>query len=344
MTLPSSLPNLEWTARSGAVRGLVLAACQRGSARPLQGNRWVSGWVLASSCALSLGCASVSGSNTEDRRALDAANTEESAAVTPTTVGGVADSTVGAAGSSGSTSAVTTGTAGSSGTTTTTTTPATTDPNAPSGPPQECKGPDLPNSFGTPAPADGLLIDFSTYVMPGGSWGDSSVSEITGGTSLYSGAPADAITQSVTSGTLELKATISVGGYTGIVLWFTPCVNASKFSGLQFPASGSLGGANMIIKVQTSPDYPVDVTNTKGKCPFTADSNKYNECMQPSLTVSALTTASQILPFATLSGGLPEASVDSSQLLGFELQFQCPGTATAPCPLDLKLGTINFTP
>jgi hypothetical protein len=279
MTLQPSLPMLEWSVRSGAVRGLVLAAFRRGTGRSWQGCRGSLGWALASGCALSLGCASVSGSNTEERRALVSANTEESAAVTPTTVGGMVDTTAGAAGSSGSASTTTTGTAGTGGTTSTPTTTTTTDPNAPSGPPQECKGPNLPASFGTPAPDDGLLLDFSTYVMPGGSWGDSSVSEITGGTSLYSGAPADSITQSVTSGTLELKATISVGGYTGIVLWFTPCVNASKFTGLQFPASGSLGGANMIIKVQTSPDYPVDVTNTKGKCPFTADSNKYNECM-----------------------------------------------------------------
>jgi hypothetical protein len=291
-------------------------------------------------------CSSESGTDTLARRALVADNTAAVQQIMPVSTPPVVtpDQTAGAAGASATPpGGTTTGTAGTTGTTgTTTTTP--TDPNAASGPPQECKGPQVDMGiYGTPAPPDGLMVDFTNYTMPAGSWGDTSVNEITGGTSLYSGTPADALTQSATAGTLELKANISVGGYTGIVLWFTPCVNATAFTGVEFPATGSLGGATMILKMQTSPDYPVDVTNTKGKCPFTADSNKFNECVQPFLNITALPTTSVTVPWSQLASGVPMAAVDPAQLLGFELQFQCPATASAACALDLKLGSVNFT-
>jgi hypothetical protein len=108
-----------------------------------------------------------------------------------------------------------------------------------SGPPQECNGPNVTMGIpGTPAPTTGLLLDFSRYTMPAGTWGDTSVGEITGGTSLYQGAPEAALTQSPGSGKLHIQATIAAGGYTGIVFWFSPCVNASAFSGVQFTATG----------------------------------------------------------------------------------------------------------
>jgi hypothetical protein len=287
-------------------------------------------------------CSSESGTDTLARRALVADKTTAVQQVTPVVAPPVVTPDQTATGAAGSTATSTGGTAGA--TTTTTTTTTATDPNAVSGPPQECKGPQVDMGvFGTPAPADGLMVDLLNYTMPAGSWGDTSVNEITGGTSLYSGTPADALTQSASAGTLELKANIAVGGYTGIVLWFTPCVNATAFTGVEFPATGSLGGATMILKMQTSPDYPVDVTNTKGKCSFTADSNKFNECVQPFMNITALPAGSVNVPWSSLTAGVPMAAVDPAQLLGFELQFQCPGTASAACALDLKLGNVNFT-
>jgi hypothetical protein len=213
-----------------------------------------------------------------------------------------------------------------------------------SGPPQECNGPNLATTgaLGTPAPADGLLLSFTSY-LPAGTWGDASVGQITGGTSLYQLVPEGAITQSVLNGGLQIRADVAPGGYSGIVLWFGPCVNASAFGGVQFSATGDLSGASMIVKVQTSPDYPIDIANTKGKCRFKVDANKFSECVQPSATVTALETNPIALPWASFTGGAPVA-IDPSQLLGFELQFQCPAAATENCALDMNLGNISFSP
>jgi len=212
-----------------------------------------------------------------------------------------------------------------------------------SGPPQQCNGPNISACMlGTPAPASGMLLNPTQYVMPAGTWGDAAVGGLTGGTSLYSDVPAAAMTQSVANQKLHLQATIAAGGYSGVVFWFGPCVNASAFSGLQFSATGSLSGATMIVKAQTSPDYPIDGPNMKGKCPFKVDANKYTECQQPVANIATLPAAGDIvLPWASFTGGVPLPAIDPAQLLGFELQFSCPAGATSPCVLNLDLGKIS---
>ena len=221
-------------------------------------------------------------------------------------------------------------------------------PDFTSGPAQECNGPDLMTKciFGTPAPDTGVLLDFTSYAMPAGTWGTASLGQFTGGTSLYSGTPADALTQAVASDKLHVKATIASGGYTGIVFWFGPCVNASAFSGVEFAATGQLGGARMIVKTQTSPDYPVDSANSKGKCRFKVDADKFTECQQPTVNVDSLPASGTVaLPWAMFTGGIPVPSIDPAQLLGFELQFSCtaPPMGSNSCALELDLGKVTFT-
>jgi hypothetical protein len=219
-----------------------------------------------------------------------------------------------------------------------------------SGPPQECNGPDLMTKciYGTPAPDTGVLLDFTSYTMPAGTWGTASLGQFTGGTSLYSGTgtASDAITQAVTSDKLHIQAAIPAGGYSGIVFWFGPCVNASAFSGVQFDAAGQLGGATMIVKAQSSPDYPIDAANSKGKCRYKVDANKFTECQQPTVNINALPASGTVsLPWAMFTGGIPVANIDPAQLLGFELQFSCtaPPAGSSSCALNLDLGKVSFT-
>jgi hypothetical protein len=215
---------------------------------------------------------------------------------------------------------------------------APVDPNAPSGPPQECNR--------TPAPGDGMLVDFETYTprtaTGGGAWGDMGLGQITGGTSVYSFTPASALTIPIVAenGELRLSATMAVMmDYTGIVLWFAPCVDASAFSGLTFPISGDLGGGSLLVKAQTSPDYPVDVTNAKGKCVYPREETKFTTCQQPTATISALTENPVVLEWAEFVEGIPLPAVDPAQLLGLELQFAC---NAGDCAFDVSIGDVQF--
>lgn len=211
----------------------------------------------------------------------------------------------------------------------------------PSGPPQACAG--------TPAAEDGLLLDFGSYDMTTGAWGNDTRAELTGGTSAYScitdsGCPAAAaLGMSPTpAGSMRFSAELPPGGYNGVVLWFGPCVDASAFDGIQFVASGTLGGAELLLKVQTHANYPVDVANAKGACPYTRESAKWSECVPPAVVFDTLPVEPGlvVLPWSAFSGGLPSPGVSPDGLVGIELQFQCPSATR--CVLDVALGTLLF--
>jgi hypothetical protein len=196
----------------------------------------------------------------------------------------------------------------------------------------------------TPAPENGLLVDFVTY-LAAGSWGDSTVGQVTGGSSLYSGNPASALTATSERGTLHLKANISASGYAGIVLWTGPCIDASLYNGLRFNLRGALGGAALQFKVQTNVNYPVSVGGVnKGACAYTTCEGRWGECVPPFVAITALDAAApqRFLRWSDFGGGLPTAGLapGSNQIVGLELQFQC--QTVSDCALDLELGTIAF--
>jgi pectate lyase-like protein len=216
--------------------------------------------------------------------------------------------------------------------------PAPVGTGAPSGPAQACAR--------TPAPEGGLLIDFGTMDTTSGAWGVGASDSVSGGTSRYSCAengscPAAAALNLSTNdaGALRLQATLPGGGYTGAVLWFGPCVDASAFEGLRLLTSGNLSGSTLLVKVQTAQNYPVDVASGRGGCQYLHEDTKNSECQPAQVRIEALTStpANIDLPWSRFSGGVPNAGVAPDGLLGLELQFQC--TAQASCAIDVALGT-----
>jgi len=214
------------------------------------------------------------------------------------------------------------------------------DPNdPPSGPAQACAG--------TSAAEDGLVIDFGTYDFATGAWGNDVTAQLTGGTSPYSCAdngscPATAALalSKTDAGSMRFVAELPAGGYTGAVFWFGPCVNASAFDGIQFLASGSLGGGQLLFKVQTNANYPVDVANRKGACEYPRESSKWADCTPPVVVLPSLPADPGLvaLDWSTFGDGKPTLSVTPDGLVGLEVQFQC--TSGATCAIDVALGTM----
>ncbi len=244
-------------------------------------------------------------------------------------------------------------TAGGQGGTTTTTGQGGTAPVTPAAPPTT---PQVCNM--TPPAADGVLIDFAEYNFPGaGAWGNSVNMHTTGGTSPYScvddnptvcGAEAVLVrTLSMPDGILNVKATIPAGQYSGMVLWFTPCLNPETYDGLSMMLGGNLAGARLAVKPQAHVNYPVDVTNAKGGCLYTAEATKWSECTPPEFPVDTMepTVAEQRLFWEDFAGGVPLQTPPLNPALGIvglELQFQC--QADVPCAIDVNFGTITFMP
>ena len=203
-----------------------------------------------------------------------------------------------------------------------------------------------------PVRSDGLIVNFDSYDPLSGNWGDASQGQLTGGTSGYSCAddgvscPESAVIARVRTGSggLRIQAAVPSQGYTGMVLWFGPCVDASSFGGLELSVGGELSGAIMVLKLQTHIDYPIDLVNTKGGCKYLSEATKWSECVPPEYRLTAVSAAPAPLRLAwsDFGGGLPNPSVAPDGLVGVELQFTCP--SEVDCAMDLRLGALQLTP
>ncbi len=202
-----------------------------------------------------------------------------------------------------------------------------------------------------PVRSDGLLLDFDTYDPMDGSWGESSLGQLTGGTSPYSCAddgscPSSAAIARVRTGGggLRIQAAVPAQGYTGMVLWFGPCIDASPFGGIELALSGELFGAELSFKLQTHVNYPIDLVNVKGSCEYTSEAAKWTECVPPRHVVSSVGTEPTmlILRWADFAEGLPNLGVSPDGLVGVELQFVCP--AEVDCAMDLRVGALRAVP
>ena len=257
----------------------------------------------------------------------------------------VTTSTTGAGGSAGASggSGVTTGAGGS----------VTTTGAGGSG--MSCTLPTVGQTCAGTIPQSPLVINFARY-MPTGSWGNSAMGDLTGGTSAFQGTGVTALALAVEGADpdarLHVTGTIPVGSYAGFVLWFGPCVNASTFmqttgtpttTGIAAVLGGSLGGSNFKFQVQTHADYPVDVPNMKGACLFTNCDQKFSQCVGPTalMTTIPATPTLTSFPWAAFTGGVPTATTTGNGVVGLQFQWEC---VTSPsCSVDVSIGTIILT-
>lgn len=218
-----------------------------------------------------------------------------------------------------------------------------------------CTVPTTPQTCDLFVPRKTTLIDFTTYTATG-SWGNSTVGDLTGGTSAFHGAGTADLSRVVEGQApdtvLHVSGSIPVSSYAGFVLWFGPCVDASKVldmdsasntTGVDFSLGGSLGGARLKVQMQTHADYPVDVANHKGGCLYPTCATQWTACVGPTLTVAAVSPAPSLVtvPWANFTGGLPVATTRGSGVVGLQFQLEC--VAGTTCAVDLRLGAIVLT-
>jgi hypothetical protein len=214
---------------------------------------------------------------------------------------------------------------------------------------QACAGA-MPNSH---APPDGLLIDWETYMSASGNWGQSSVGDLTGGTSKYNGRDVAPLTITHECNVIRITATLPAytpndpaapENYAGAVFWFGPCIDASDFGGLSFTLGGSMGGAALKLQVQTSENYPADPANTKGECIYTTCADRWSECKGPDAIVDVPAAPEEVtLPWDSFGAGSPNTSVNPEGLVGLQFQLECQ-SQEAECVVDITLGAINLIP
>jgi hypothetical protein len=212
----------------------------------------------------------------------------------------------------------------------------------PNPPPQNCDG--------TLPPPGGVFIDFSTYSVATGAWGNAAAGDITGGTTKYSGWMVTPLTMSVNGSDLRVTGTLpsytpdvadDAENYAGFLFWSAPCLNAGASDGVAFTIGGTLNGAALKLQVQTHQDYPADPANSRGACVFMDCATRWSECMSPYANVIPPPTPSLlVMPWPAFTNGAPAAGVTPEGIVGFQFQFEC--QATTACAIDVTLRTISF--
>ncbi len=211
-----------------------------------------------------------------------------------------------------------------------------------------------PDAVACPDAADALLLDFALG-MGGGSatpsFGDFDA-KFSGTTYSY---PV-ALTSDVSGENWHISG--DVADYSGFGLAFADCykVDASAFKGIKLTISGDTGGKPITLNVGTAADQITsawmqangdpDAAPNFGRC--TPADNQYDgTCGSPTyqITVSGTPTTVQI-PWAELTGGSPDDSVDPSEITFIAWNFTPPdgvGTASVVSyPVDVVVDDIGF--
>lgn len=185
------------------------------------------------------------------------------------------------------------------------------------------------------------ITDFSVFTgdISSCDWGDSQ--SLTGGCFAYDGDMDDTV--DILSSTLadeSLNVTGDVVAYAGFGFWFGPCVDASQYSGITFTVGGNLGDNQLQFQVQTSRNYPVDDSNTKGECSGSWGSGCDNNNFTYTEDMIGEEPIAIDVMWADLTGGDPVDPLDPTELLGIQWQFNC--AADAVCPLELTFDDVAF--
>lgn len=136
-----------------------------------------------------------------------------------------------------------------------------------------------------------------------------------------------------------VPATSFDDNYEGAGLYYDnpSCVDGSAYTGIQFDFSGDLGGCLLAFGVQSSEDVSTTDDANRGQCTATT-------CYGPSAAVIVGAQTIQV-PFTSLSGGMPVATLDKTTITTFQWQLSVPiGGAGDAGGADAGGGcTANFT-
>jgi hypothetical protein len=131
--------------------------------------------------------------------------------------------------------------------------------------------------------------------------------------------------------------------YMGVGLYFSSsgCADASAYTGVKFDFSGDLGGCSLAFGAASSEDLS-HAAAARGTCSGASSAT----CYGPSATVAPATTTSAttvMVPFATLSGGMPVGTLDPTSVVSVQWQLGGPvGADGGGCMANFTVENVAF--
>jgi len=111
--------------------------------------------------------------------------------------------------------------------------------------------------------------------------------------------------------------------YTGMGVWFSGCIDGSKFSGVRFTISGDIGlNQNALFYVISNRDKEVTEANGVGACVPDDPTQTWLTCQPPTVTLPVTATpTTHDIPWSAFKAGLPTPTTDGSDLLALQWSF-----------------------
>jgi hypothetical protein len=115
----------------------------------------------------------------------------------------------------------------------------------------------------------------------------------------------------------------TISDYAGMGVWFSGCIDGSKFRGVRFTISGSVGpGGNVQFYFISNRDKEVVESDSVGACLPDDPNDPWQNCRPPVVTLPVtLEPTTLSIPWSAFKGGLPTATTDGSDLLALQWSF-----------------------
>lgn len=113
----------------------------------------------------------------------------------------------------------------------------------------------------------------------------------------------------------------SVATWTGIGVWFSGCINASKYAGVKFTIYGATPQAVWMYAISNR-NRDIDDDNAVGACAPADPLDAWATCRPPGLTVTVTAEpTTKYVPWSAFEDGMPSDKIDGSDLLALQWSF-----------------------
>lgn len=140
-----------------------------------------------------------------------------------------------------------------------------------------------------------------------------------------------------------LRFADTVKDYTGMGVWFSGCIDGSKFRGVRFSIAGQVGtSGNVQFYLITNRTKEVDEANGVGACVPADPNNGWDSCRPPVVTLPVTSQlATHSIPWSAFKGGLPPDKTDGSDLIALQWSFIWEAGGPA-YPAQLTVDNLEF--
>src|SRR5690606_30560192 len=98
------------------------------------------------------------------------------------------------------------------------------------------------------------------------------------------------------------------------------------------------------VQAQTYTNYPSKADDRAGGCTLDGAAKAWACCTNNAFVAEGVgpTAETYSIPWSAFTGGIPEPTLDPSELLGIQFQFNCREVPETPCDVAVTIDRVHF--